>query len=142
VVTDQKGQANASFLVLWSAESYDLKVSKSGYVASEHVLFDYPSNSQHIHFAREELPVGPGKLAESEHLVMKVLLSKIPTAAREWAIADVEEPRRQLLLASKRGDHAKLRDLLQAGAKPNDTDAQGVPAIVWRHSPVMLRQSK
>jgi ankyrin repeat protein len=130
-VTDQKGEVNAMFLASWALVAYDLKVSKSGYLTSEHVLFDYPTSSQYIHYSREEFPAGPEKLTGSEHLLMKVVLSKIPTSAREQAMADVDERRRQLLLAAKRGDHVRLRELLQAGAKPNDTDAQGVPAIMW-----------
>jgi ankyrin repeat protein len=129
--TDHDGVVKNSSWLLSSERRYDLTVSKPGYLPSEHVLFLYSSYSDHSLYASEEFPDRADDLKTSQAPRITIVLVKVPTTTAERKAVEIEDPRRQLLMAAKRGDPVNLRRLLEAGGKANVMDDQGVPAIAW-----------
>ncbi|MBV9926673.1 MAG: ankyrin repeat domain-containing protein [Acidobacteria bacterium] len=134
IKTNKDGLADTSFRLWQMTPTYEMRVSKPGYLTSEHVLFlggpdrrlreDFPLTAEDFANAAQESggrkppPVG-------------VTLLKLPATPAERRAVESEEQRRKLLLAAKRGDAAGVRKLLEAGVGANTADARGVPVIAW-----------
>lgn len=119
--TDKNGFAHPNFPPR-SDHHYDVRISKDGYVPSEHVYFP----SRYGTILSEGMP-NYFKSPESPVIVLR----KPPTTPADRQAAEVEEQKYQLLLAAKRGDPANLHKLLQAGVKADTEDANVVLAITW-----------
>lgn len=115
--TDQDGLARAEFLPR-SDHHYNVQVSKSGYLSSEHVFFSTPGSEN----------LAEGISNDSRRAVIVLRKTPVTSAARQ--AIDADERKYQLLLAAKRGDAASVGKLLRAGVV-NTVDSNGVPAIVW-----------
>jgi len=129
--TEKDGTAKKFFYRFSSFPSYELQISKLGYLLYESVLF--PSVPYDRYFARltEELPDVIPKPVQPHGPPIKITLQKIPTTPSEIKAAELETQKRQFLLAVKRGDAVTVGRLLQQGANVDWTDAKGVPAVAW-----------
>jgi uncharacterized protein len=121
--TDKSGAVRARFFAVYE-RYYDLRVSKAGYQPSEHVLHLSPDSV-------EEIPPALWGAGASRESPIKLVLARNPATAAERRAAEIEERKRRLLLAAKRGDAANVRKLLGAGVSANVANAKGVPAIAW-----------
>src|ERR1044072_556958 len=135
VKTNADGIVKADFW-FWQAADHHLglQISKSGFLPYEQVIFFYaPLNDVgHNLLGRvEELSNSPEELKNALATPAKIVLRRTPLTAAERRVIELEDRKRQLLMAAKRGDPASLRKFLQAGAKADTTDAKGVPAIAW-----------
>lgn len=119
-ITNKDGVASVSFPPT-SDHHYNIQVSKSDYLLSEHVFFSIPGFKNLV----AEIP--------NDHRTQSavITLRKIPETLAGRQAFEAEERKYRLLLAAKRGDAPSLRKLLQAGVKADTVDAKGVPAIAW-----------
>ncbi len=124
--TNQEGIAQASFWQRSTGPDYELRVSKPGYLTSEHVLF-----KDGREYFKENIFDGAVAPADGKPPPVRVTLSRVPATPAERAAAEASEPGRRLLLAVKLRDVAGLRRLLGAGARADTADTAGVPAIAW-----------
>jgi ankyrin repeat protein len=121
-----------------------LRVSKPGYLPSDHLIFFrpadgsmryMPSHSGGLFYAAEDFPDGtwdsPQDSQNSKPPPIRVTLLTPPVTEAERRTVEAEERKRRLLFAVKRGDAATLRTLLAEGVGPDTSDARGVPAIAW-----------
>lgn len=131
IKTNQEGVARASLSVGYGRPHYELRVSKPGYLTSEHVLFQAGANYSEVKYFREDIFDGAGASGEVMPPPVRVKLARVPVTPAERAAAEAEARRRGFLLAVKRGDVAGLRRLLEAGASADTADPAGVPAIAW-----------
>jgi len=104
-----------------SDHHYDVRVTKPGYLPSEHVFFSSLRSKTLI----GRFPASPGDQRQV------IVLRNPPATDTERLILEAEDQENQLLLAVKRRDTANLRTLLQLGVNVNTMDADGVPAIAW-----------
>ena len=111
---------------------YEVHVSKQGYLPFEQLLF--PNRSTYGSYSLTEGLPGednnPPRYGHPREPIKLVLLTAPATRAEREEV-EVEERKRRLLLAAKKGDAAGVRSALQAGAKANTTDGRGVPAVAW-----------
>jgi|GEM_PF-377039 len=128
--TNKDGVAEASVRLWQSATSYELQVSKPGYLTAEDVVFLSGGRKM-----MPEFPFAAGVSAEglggARPPPLRVTLSREPATPAGRRQAEEEGRRRRLLLAVKRGDAAQVRAALEAGVGPETADAGGVPAIAW-----------
>ena len=131
--TNKDGVADTSFRLWQRLPSYEMQVSKPGYLTSEHVLF--MGVGGHL---REDVPITAQDFDAAAAYAngrkpppIAVTLLSPPSAPPERPAFEAEEQRRKLLLAVKRGDAAGVRSLLEAGVSANTADDRGVPAIAW-----------
>lgn len=128
--TNEAGIVKTSFWNWMTERHYDLKVSKSGYLPFQDVVF-FHGDAGRLLYAYESLPTAVLDLTSAQSTPIKIVLVKSPATAAELQAAELQERRQLLLMAAKRGDPAGLRKLLDAGVPANTLDAQGVPAIAW-----------
>ena len=129
--TDKDGTAGKHLFYISPTHHYDLQISKAGYLTYGAVLFPIGPYERYFSRLTEELPdvIPPKGIANGPPF--KITLQRIPVTPREIKTAELEQQKRQLLLAVKRGDTATLGKLLQQGANADWTDAKGVPAVAW-----------
>lgn len=125
-----------------------LRVSKPGYVPSDHLIFfrqggglgrngpDYygrfaPNDNDRAIYLVEDFPDGTQDSQNRQPPPVSVTLLKAPVTEAERRAVEAEERERLLLAAVKRGEAVTLRRLLAEGVGPNTADAKGVPAIAW-----------
>lgn len=135
VLETEKTRADGStkFMVLGSmSDGLTLQVSKENYVTSEHVLFfqTAPIGYKSL-VGREQFPTSTAPLNDKDDLKTRVTLTKIPLSVDHLAALNLAERRRKFLVAVKRGDRVKLKELLDAGVNANVADEEGVSAIAW-----------
>lgn len=127
--TYKEGTLHTSFHQQYD-HHYDVQITKPGYLPYEQVFFSrYPS--QKLVSLVDDLPTNEGGADYANIPPIKIALLKTPVTPAERRAAAVEDQKRQLLLAVKRGDAASVSKLLQGGVNANTTDAKGVPAIAW-----------
>lgn len=121
--TDENGVVKQVPFYYGDYNTRKLTASKEGY-------FSYEENeavfSDSYYFLLE------GENIYYEHSApIKIELLKIPVTAAERQFVEKEQDKRELLLASRHGDGATVRRLLQAGVDARTTDVKGIPAILW-----------
>lgn len=120
--TDHNGTIRKLPVWIGDTSTSGLKVSKPGYFTYEDERAVNDSDGIWIQVEIPQYdPDGP----------IKIQLFKIPTTVAERKAIEVEQQKRELLLATKRGDAATVRRLLQAGLNANTTDVHGIPLILW-----------
>jgi hypothetical protein len=121
--TDENGVVKQVPFYYGDYDTKKLTVSKPGYFSYEEneAVFSY-----RYHFLLE------GENTYYEHSApIKIELLKIPVTAAEREFVEAEQQKRELLLASRHGDAATVRRLLQAGVDARTSDVKGIPAILW-----------
>lgn len=129
--TDGEGNARLTFFPP-GLGPYQLRVTKSGYVPSEHILFLYPTSEGYyaLTYAVEDFPeTQPDKKGPPRPIT--VTLTKLPLTNKERQLLEAEERKHKLISAAKLGDAATLKSLLDAGVNANLKDEKGAPVIVW-----------
>jgi ankyrin repeat protein len=131
--TDKAGVVEArTDLTRADRQYYEVQVSAPGYLTSSHIFFPYisPALGDDLHL-REEFVNSVENPGGTNPLPIRIALVRNPVTPAERRAVIVEEQKRQLLSAAKRGDPVNLRSLLEAGGKADTMDAKGVPAIAW-----------
>lgn len=119
--TDEDGTIKKLPVYYGDYNTSSLKVSKPGYLTYEDKgLFDRYS----ILLKGENPQYDPDA-------PIKIELLEMPATSAEREAVEVEQQKRELLLATKQGDAATVRRLLQTGVDANTTDVNGIPAILW-----------
>ena len=127
--TNKDGLADASCRLWYSTFFYSFQVSKPGYVTSEHVAFRSSQYASVDAYLREEFPNSAVDSGNPKPAPISVVLQRTPATPAEQRALEAEEQKRQLLLAAKTGDVARLRKYMGAGA--DTVDDKGVPVIAW-----------
>lgn len=117
--TGDDGVARVFFPPPTTEHHFNVRVSKPGYLPSEHIFFAHGLNLRET--------IEDSYRSEPQIIVLRAP----PTTPADIRALELEEQKHQLILAAKRGDPASLRKLLQAGVRADTMDLQNVPAIVW-----------
>lgn len=128
--TDKDGLAQARVMGRYNQRSYDVQVSKAGYLTSEHVVFPYCSQSYSV-YTTENFANSAADPQNCKPIPLSIQLLKDPVTVAERQSIEADERKRQLVLAAKRGDAASISKFLDAGVSPDTPDNEGVTAIAW-----------
>ena len=131
--TDKDGvlKRRGSWRIGYEPVFSSLRVSKPGYLPSDHLIFFRPANgsiryvpghSEGPFYAVEDLPDSNHDSPNWQPPPIGVTLIKSPLTEAERRAVEADERRRLLLAAVKRGDAATLRTLLAEGVGPNTAD--------------------
>lgn len=120
--TDANGAAKNFPVYYGDFNTRGLRVLKPGYITHEETGLYVDSR----HWKLLE-----GEVAGYDPNKIKVVLLKEPATDAERRAVEVEQRKRELLLAVKRNDVAAAEKLLRAGVSVEAADVHGIPAILW-----------
>lgn len=120
--TDESGLVRNFPVYYGDFNTRGVKISKPGYFSYEDKrLFTYYYS-----------PLLSGEnIQHDPRAPIRIELLKMPATPAERKAVEAEQRKRELLMATKHGDAATVRRLLQTGVGADTTDAHGIPAVLW-----------
>src|ERR1051325_811913 len=120
--TDEKGSVK---LPIYHGDfnTTSLKVSKAGFYSYEDLAPPFSYRSEYLLLS--EIP------QFNFRAPLRIELLKIPVSSAERIAVERKQRARELILAAKQGDAARVQKLLQAGADAEGRDINGITAMLW-----------
>ncbi|HEY6231011.1 MAG TPA: ankyrin repeat domain-containing protein [Pyrinomonadaceae bacterium] len=120
--TDGKGSVKLP-IYYGDFHTTSLKISKADFYSYEDPAPPFSYRTEYL--LRGEIPQFDFRAP------LKIELLKIPISAAERIAVERKQRARELILAAKQGDAARVQKLLQAGADAEARDINGITAMLW-----------